>query len=90
MTRLVPGSTAVICVALSYFYAEQISPVFVPAGRVSRYARRTDYHEVLKNKLRRLINRLKEKTDSKYNFRAFVDTAPLLEKYYAAQAGWVG
>ena len=60
------------------------------ALRLSRYAYGTDYHEVVKNKLRQVLQQagLTEGVDG----RVFVDTAPIDEKYWAEQCGlgWRG
>jgi epoxyqueuosine reductase len=56
----------------------------------ARYALGTDYHELIKNKLNGILNELKEKYQ--INGRAFVDTAPILERYWAEKSGigWIG
>lgn len=60
------------------------------AWKIARYARGTDYHDVVKNMLRRLMYELhlEDGTDG----RCFVDTAPIDEKYWAQQCGlgWKG
>jgi len=56
---------------------------------ISVYARRKDYHDVLKKKLKNLVQAC---IDEGYQAKLFVDTAPLMEKPLAAQAGigWQG
>jgi len=60
-------------------------------GKIARYARGRDYHDVIKKRLHALCDRLREEFPGE-EFRAFVDTAPVLEREYAARAGlgWVG
>ncbi len=60
------------------------------AGNISVYARGRDYHDVLKGKLKQLANQFAAKTGNAV--RVFVDTAPLMEKPLAQQAGlgWQG
>ena len=59
-------------------------------GNISVYARGRDYHNVIKGKLKQLASQFAAR--SKANVRVFVDTAPLMEKPLAAQAGagWQG
>ena len=59
-------------------------------GNISVYARGRDYHDVIKGKLKQLASQFAAR--SKANVRVFVDTAPLMEKPLAAQAGagWQG
>jgi len=96
--RLVPGARSVICVAHSYWQAEParaaLDPREAPAGargRVARYAWGDDYHEVLKEKLAELFAWLDRRVGGAGG-RAFVDSAPVLEKAWAQRAGlgWVG
>jgi epoxyqueuosine reductase len=59
-------------------------------GKVARYARGRDYHEVMKKRLHEVADRLRGEMGGEW--RAFVDTAPVLEREHAARAGlgWVG
>ena len=59
-------------------------------GNISVYARGRDYHDVIKGKLKQLASQFSAR--SKANVKVFVDTAPLMEKPLAAQAGagWQG
>jgi len=58
---------------------------------VSRYALGRDYHKVLKRRLQQLIDRIYE-TIGAFGYRVFVDSAPVLEKALARNAGlgWIG
>ena len=58
---------------------------------ISRYALGRDYHKVLRNRLQKLANRIQEAIGP-FGYRAFVDSAPVLEKAIAEQAGlgWIG
>jgi epoxyqueuosine reductase len=60
-------------------------------GFVSRYALGRDYHKVLRRRLQRLADRIEE-TVGPFGYRAFVDSAPVLEKALARNAGlgWIG
>ena len=61
-------------------------------GRLARYAWGRDYHQVLKERMRRLAGKIRTAAGSDIILRCFVDTAPLLEKAHAARAGlgWIG
>ena len=60
-------------------------------GYVSRYALGRDYHKVLRNRLQRLAERIESRVGP-FGYRAFVDSAPVLEKALAAKSGlgWIG
>ncbi len=62
-----------------------------PTGRVARYARGTDYHDVLRERLNRLLDWLRQERPDCLG-RGVVDTAPLLERDFARRAGlgWFG
>lgn len=89
---LVEGARSVVSVAVNYYPGEEGfgGDTEENAWRLARYAYGTDYHEVVKQMLRRLLAGLglEEGTDG----RAFVDTAPVDEKYWAIRCGlgWRG
>jgi epoxyqueuosine reductase len=86
---LVDDAKSVISVALNYFTdEEQIDP---NAPKISKYAYGTDYHIVLKDKLKSLFNFIQTEI-GEVNGRAFVDSAPVLDKVWAQKAGlgWLG
>jgi epoxyqueuosine reductase len=91
--RLLPGARAVICVAMSYHDAHEPPEPSVPAGYavVARYARRKDYHDVIRPRLVRLGRFLAARAPGS-RWRTAVDSAPLLERELAARAGlgWIG
>jgi epoxyqueuosine reductase len=61
-------------------------------ARVAQYARGRDYHKVIRKKLHSLIATLREALPEPFDARVCVDTAPLLEREWAAAAGvgWIG
>ena len=86
---LVEGSKSVISVLLNYFTNQKQEDPEAP--KISMYALGNDYHEVLKTKLFTLLDFIR--TDlAPCEGRAFVDSAPLLEKALAKEAGlgWIG
>lgn len=87
--KLVPGARSVISLMLNY-YPEEKQPE--DAGyTISKYAYGRDYHRVLKKKLKELYEFIRENM-GEVNGRAFVDSAPVLDKAWAKRSGlgWVG
>jgi epoxyqueuosine reductase len=88
--RLVEGAQSVISVLHNYY--QPVAPVEAAGvGRISRYAWGDDYHEVLKEKLYALFAWLKAAV-GEVNGRAFVDSAPVMDKAWAQRSGlgWMG
>ena len=80
---LVEGARSVVSVALNY-YPHRKLPEEVPQFAYYAYGR--DYHEVVRGKLRQLFDWIKER-DPAVTGRYFSDSAPVLERFWAAQAG---
>lgn len=91
--HLVTSCRSVVVVAMSYRSSLPDSHAHPPDDRVwiSRYAWGRDYHRIVKRKLVRLGRRLEERQPG-CAWRAVVDTAPILEREWAARAGlgWIG
>lgn len=92
-TKLVPGSKSVVSVIGSYFHPDhekQIKQVNEP--KIAKYAQGRDYHKVYKKKLKKLFAETEELLGAQLNGRVFVDSAPVLDKAWAVQAGlgWIG
>lgn len=91
---LVPGTTRVISVRLDYLPAPD-NPKQVLTDRerayVTRYALGRDYHKLMRKRLATLAKWIDEAV-SGYDYRAFVDSAPVLERGLAQRAGlgWIG
>ncbi|MDG3582584.1 tRNA epoxyqueuosine(34) reductase QueG [Galbibacter pacificus] len=87
--KLVEGSKSVISLLLNYFPAETQKDSNAP--KISKYAYGTDYHFVIKDKLKRLLQFMQEEI-GEVGGRAFVDSAPVLDKAWAAKSGlgWIG
>jgi epoxyqueuosine reductase len=86
---LVDGAKSVISLGLNYFTDQEQADLLSP--KISKYAYGTDYHFVIKDKLKALLAIINEKI-GEVNGRAFVDSAPVLDKAWAKRAGlgWVG
>ena len=85
---LVEGSKSVISLLLNYFPEEtQVTDTY----KISKYAYGQDYHHIIKSKLKQLQEFITEEI-GEVNGRAFVDSAPVLDKAWAAKSGlgWIG
>jgi epoxyqueuosine reductase len=80
------GVQSVLSFAVSYYRPDELPDHLPGCGRIARYARGRDYHKPLGKRLGRMAGELAERFPGE-SFRAFVDTAPLDERYYAARAG---
>ena len=96
---VLPGIQSVIVCLLNYNTAQPPSaaPSVVgadgePRGWISRYAWGDDYHEVLRDRLERLVEFLRERFAEPFETRAYVDTGPIQERVLAKYAGlgWLG
>jgi len=87
-TKLVEGSKSVVSLLYNYYPQEfQTKDTY----KISKYAYGTDYHFVLKDKLKTLLRSIQEEI-GEVNGRAFVDSAPVLDKVWAVRSGlgWMG
>ncbi|PKP24950.1 MAG: tRNA epoxyqueuosine(34) reductase QueG [Bacteroidetes bacterium HGW-Bacteroidetes-2] len=87
-TKLEEGAKSVVTLLLNYFPPQvQTENTY----KLSKYAYGTDYHFVIKDKLKQLLNYIKEEI-GEVGGRAFVDSAPVLDKAWAAKSGlgWIG
>ncbi len=93
--QLVPGTLSIITVRLDYWPAEARDALDTlsdaDAAYVSRYALGRDYHKVMRSRLQSLADRMVE-TLGEFAYRAFTDSAPVMEVAIAARAGlgWQG
>jgi epoxyqueuosine reductase len=92
--ELLPGARSILALAASYLGARP-APEPVPGqprGRIARYAWGGDYHDVLRDLARRLVERLPAVAGRAVNARIFVDSSPLAERAVAERAGlgWFG
>lgn len=92
--ELVPGTVSVISVRLNYQPRAAAGAAVLrdPAlGYIARYALGRDYHKLLRRRLQKLAERIAAEVGP-FGYRAFSDSAPVLEKPLAAKAGlgWIG
>jgi epoxyqueuosine reductase len=86
---MVPGAESVISLLFNYYNPSTSLNKVEP--KISMYAFGNDYHFVIKEKLYALLHFIQEKTGD-INGRVFVDSAPVLERSWAARSGigWIG
>jgi epoxyqueuosine reductase len=86
---LVPGAKSVISLLLNYYPTEK--QIQANAPKISKYAYGTDYHFVIKEKLKSLLTHLQQNIGEVHG-RVFVDSAPVLDKAWAKRSGlgWIG
>ena len=90
-----PGTLSVISARMDYWPEPSAPPESIledgTRAYISRYALGRDYHKVLRGRLRALARRI-EAAVGEFGYRAFVDSAPVLEKALARNAGlgWIG
>ncbi|MCG6965669.1 MAG: tRNA epoxyqueuosine(34) reductase QueG [Chromatiaceae bacterium] len=92
--ELVPGTLRIVSVRMDYLPDEPDPRAILddPAQAfISRYALGRDYHKVMRRRLQRLADRIASQVGP-FGYRAFVDSAPVMEKAIAAKAGlgWIG
>jgi epoxyqueuosine reductase len=92
---LVPGTIRIVSVRMNYWPPAGVEPEQVleraDLAYVSRYALGRDYHKLMRKRLQTLAARM-EMHVGPFGYRAFTDSAPVLEKAGAAKAGlgWIG
>lgn len=92
--RLVPGTLSIISVRMDYRppeprYAQRLKEPDTAA--IAQYALGRDYHKVIRKKLQKLAEKVQQ-TIGPFGYRAFTDSAPVLERAIAEKAGlgWIG
>ena len=86
--RVLPGARSVICLATGYETGSQNSEVRgQKSGVIARYARFTDYHDVLGERLKMLVSFIDTVADRNVRSLWYVDTGPVLERDFAQRAG---
>jgi epoxyqueuosine reductase len=93
--ELQPGTLRAISARLDYLPGQAADTAAVlrdpSLGFVSRYALGRDYHKVMRGRLQKLAERIEARV-GRFQYRAFSDSAPVLEKALAEKAGlgWIG
>ena len=86
---LVPGAKSVVSLLLNYHSKEKQTDVEAP--KIASYAFGDDYHKVIKDKLKELMSFIHQEIGEVHG-RVFVDSAPVMDKAWAAKSGlgWIG
>jgi epoxyqueuosine reductase len=92
--QLIPNTIRIISVRMNYLPADPkiIETLNDPTkGYISRYAVGRDYHKLMRKRLQKLADKISIEVNH-FGYRAFVDSAPVLEKPIAEKAGlgWIG
>jgi epoxyqueuosine reductase len=93
--ELLPGTVSCISVRMNYWPEDAADAEAILADRrtayISRYALGRDYHKLMRTRLQRLCDRI-EGAVGPFGYRVFTDSAPVLEKALARNAGlgWIG
>lgn len=91
---ILPGARSVVVVAMSYYVPnrEPAANDARPRGRIARYARNDDYHDVMTRRLEALVGFMRAEAGQEVQARVYVDTGPVLERELASRAGlgWIG
>lgn len=82
---LVEGTRSVVTVLYNYFPKQTIGDG--EHYKIAKYAYGADYHEVLKQKMRQLLQRIETQTGPLEGVRVFVDSAPVLDRAWAVRCG---
>lgn len=88
--KILPDTHSIIVLGLNYFQGDpKAGETPAATGRIARYARGDDYHNLIENKLHKIDQFLRDFGGQQ---KCYVDTGPVLERDYAAQAGvgWHG
>lgn len=85
-TKLVAGAKSIISLLFNYYNDIELKDL-----KISKYAYGKDYHKVIKDRLKTLFTRIKEKYPD-IQGRYFVDSAPVMERVWAKESGlgWIG
>ena len=93
--ELEPGTLSVISVRMDYFPPDA-TPIKTllkspELGLISRYATGRDYHKLIRKRLQKLVDKMQAEIGP-FGYRVFTDSAPVLEKALAENAGlgWIG
>jgi epoxyqueuosine reductase len=88
--QILPGAKSIVVAAMNYFTPHDHAKA-AGLGKISRYAWGDDYHDVLKEKLFELLDWVKNERPEARG-KVCVDTAPVMDKAWAARAGlgWIG
>ena len=82
---LVEGTKSIVTVLYNYFPKQTLGDS--DRFKIAKYAYGADYHEILKRKMRQLLERIETQTGKLEGTRIFVDSAPVLDRAWAVRSG---
>jgi epoxyqueuosine reductase len=87
--KLVPGARSVVSFIYNYYPGKKLAAE--NNYKIAKYAYGTDYHFVIKKKLKLMLGELRKEIGD-FEGRIFVDSAPVMERQWAAKSGlgWIG
>jgi len=90
-TLLVPGAKSVVSLIYNYYPEKDLAKENSDGLKVAKYAYGEDYHQVVKDKLKIFLQRIRQEVGH-VEGRAFVDSAPVHERAWAKKSGlgWIG
>ncbi len=88
---ILPECESILVLGIRYL-PEDVSLIQQEKWSIAAYAAGDDYHQLVKGKLKMLVSRIMDETNSEFPYRIYTDTGPILEKEYAQMAGlgWLG
>ncbi len=91
--NILPEAKSIIALAINYYTLDPPKELVndPSRGQISRYAWGADYHDIIRGKLDQLAKFIQKTTEEEVKTRVYVDTAPVLEREYAQNAGigWI-
>ena len=92
MRELLPSARSAVVVAMNYYQPPPPPPSSTGEGKVGRYAWGDDYHEIIAEKLERLVTFIEAEIGHTVAHKICVDTSAILEREWAVRAGlgWIG
>ena len=90
--RILPECESILTLAVNYFQGEWPTMSEEHTGRVARYAWNDDYHDVLLERLKELVEFIATEAGRPIAHKIYTDTGPLLERELAQRSGlgWIG
>lgn len=90
-SKLVPGAKSVVSLMYNYYPTRDFANENPDHYKLAKYAYGEDYHHVIKDKLKNLVDDLKTEV-GEIEGRVFVDSAPVMERQWAEKSGlgWIG
>ena len=90
-SQILEGACSILSLSLNYYHPYRLPYHEPDRGVISRYASGTDYHQILEKKLREMMDYI-SRLCPEARGRIYVDTGPVMDKYWAAKAGigWLG